>query len=709
MVARTGNLGRSVVNRTRSRSKSKYALACFVSAAIGLSPSYGAYAQSLPTGGQVTAGQATISAPSGNQLLIQQSSPRAIINWQGFSIGEGNSVSFNNGSGATLNRVVSSNPSSIYGNLNATGSVYLINPNGVVIGPTGRIETGGSFIASTLDVLDSQFIAGGALTFSGSSDAEIINLGQISSLGGDVSLIALKVTNEGTIDAPNGTAGLIAGREILMRDAAVADGKFFVKLGSSTSTVTNKGTIRAAEAELRANGGNVYALAGNTGGAIQATGTATRGGRVFLTSPGGQVISSGRVTARKQRTGGLKSDGGSVFINADYAGLSGKIDAKGIAGGEVAIDVASLIFGGSINATGSAEKGGTVDISVGEEAAFVASGLVDVSGTSGGKINFQAGLNSMTSATFLAKGTSGTGGQIDFTAGGIQLLSPTFDASGATGGGTIRIGGEFQGGKKLLIDEIENARKLAVTDGTVVRADTTGTDGDGGTIVLWSDERSAVFGQLSAKPGRVTGTGGLIEVSSAGELLYRATVDTGPAGRTGTLLLDPKNIVVDNISVEQSFFVLSDGYQVRSEDVLSLDSGDFFGFSVAVSDGLLAVGAYLDDTGNTNRGAAYLFSFDAGTAYQNLTLAIKLAHGTPLAGATPSLSITNFDTHFGSSVALTDGLLAVGAQRDDTGGTNRGAAYLFSFDAGTAYQNLTSQPSLRMAVRSPAQLRTLAL
>ena len=54
----------------------------------------GALAQSLPQGGRVAAGTATIGAPSNGSLTVQQSSNRAVINWQSFSIGQGNTVNF---------------------------------------------------------------------------------------------------------------------------------------------------------------------------------------------------------------------------------------------------------------------------------------------------------------------------------------------------------------------------------------------------------------------------------------------------------------------------------------------------------------------------------------------------------------------------------------------------------------------------------------
>ena len=118
--------------------------------------------------------------------------------------------------------------SSIDGLLLATGSVYLINPNGVVIGKTGVVKVGGSFAASTQDLAAGAFMSGGDLTFSGSSNAAVINYGRIGALGGDVALIASRVENDGEIDAAQGDVGLIAGYQVVLRDKALDDGKFSV-------------------------------------------------------------------------------------------------------------------------------------------------------------------------------------------------------------------------------------------------------------------------------------------------------------------------------------------------------------------------------------------------------------------------------------------------------------------------------------------------
>ncbi|MBC7736616.1 MAG: filamentous hemagglutinin N-terminal domain-containing protein, partial [Candidatus Saccharibacteria bacterium] len=159
----------------------------------------------LPTDPTVVAGDVTISNPVPTQMLVQQAGAAGIVDWGSFSIGAGHGVQFNNGAGATLNRVTGGNLSSIMGTLRATGSVYLINQNGIVFGKSGVVDTGGSFVASTLDIDNRDFLAGGDDVFAGGSDAYVINLGRISALGGEVALLGRNVVNEGTITAPNGT------------------------------------------------------------------------------------------------------------------------------------------------------------------------------------------------------------------------------------------------------------------------------------------------------------------------------------------------------------------------------------------------------------------------------------------------------------------------------------------------------------------------
>src|SRR4030095_12329542 len=194
-----------------------------------------------PFGEKLKAGSAEF-VREGDNLIIRQGSDKLIVDWNDFSIGEGELTKFiqPRSNSAPLNRVYGGNPSSIYGSLRANGKVYLINPNGVFIGPSRPIYAG-SFVASTLDTSDEEFLKGAGLTFKGSSDASVVNLGTITALDGDAFLIATTVENHGTINAPNGTAGLAAGTEVILQPAG--DEKIGVSIASGSGKVVNAGTV----------------------------------------------------------------------------------------------------------------------------------------------------------------------------------------------------------------------------------------------------------------------------------------------------------------------------------------------------------------------------------------------------------------------------------------------------------------------------------
>ena len=99
----------------------------------------------LPVGGQVAAGQASVQV-NGSQMTINQGTDKAVLNWQSFDIGASAGVRFNqpSRSSVALNRVQSSDPSQIFGQLSANGQVVLVNPSGVVFGPNARIDVGGN-------------------------------------------------------------------------------------------------------------------------------------------------------------------------------------------------------------------------------------------------------------------------------------------------------------------------------------------------------------------------------------------------------------------------------------------------------------------------------------------------------------------------------------------------------------------------------------
>jgi large exoprotein involved in heme utilization and adhesion len=65
-------------------------------------------ARAQPVGASVVAGQAQVSA-SGATTLINQSTQKAIINWQDFSVGAGAAVQFNQPGSSSISRQRSPN------------------------------------------------------------------------------------------------------------------------------------------------------------------------------------------------------------------------------------------------------------------------------------------------------------------------------------------------------------------------------------------------------------------------------------------------------------------------------------------------------------------------------------------------------------------------------------------------------------------------
>lgn len=292
----------------------------YLAVALVLAP---AFAQAADVAGtpQVVAGAASFRQ-NGNVRTIEQQTGAAVINWQDFGIRAGDITRFVQPgvNSAVLNRVLGANPSLIQGQLQANGQVYLINPNGIVVGPQGRIDVG-AFFASTLNVSNDEFLRGGNLLFRGDSKAGIQNLGTINAKDGDVMLIAYTVKNAGTVSAPNGVAGAAAGSEVLLTQTG--DQRLVVKSSVSAEKlatgVENSGVMDAARAELKAAGG-LYQLAINQAGLVRATGVTEQNGRVLLTADAGTVRVSGEVSARN-----ANGSGGEILVGGDYQGKNSAV------------------------------------------------------------------------------------------------------------------------------------------------------------------------------------------------------------------------------------------------------------------------------------------------------------------------------------------------------------------------------------------------
>lgn len=341
-----------------------------------------------PTGGVVVDGAATISS-AGAVTNVTQSTNRAIINWQGFSIGVGETVNFlqPTAMSVTLNRVVGNEQSIIAGALNANGKVFIINSNGIMFTRDAQVNVGG-LVASTLDISNSNFMAGN-YTFSGSSAASVVNKGTINAVdGGYVALLGKAVANEGTINAKLGTIALASGDAITLNFSGDSLLDVTIDKGTYDALVENKGLIKA-------DGGNVVMTAKAADAVLSA-----------------QVNNSGIIQARTlaDLTGGSSSTGsvkiGKIKLLA-FGGttkVSGRLDASAPNGGK----------GGTIETSGN-------KVTIDDSAAVT---TASSTGETGSWIIDPDGF------------TIGTGGDITGTLLGSLLASNNITLWSTSGGGT---------------------------------------------------------------------------------------------------------------------------------------------------------------------------------------------------------------------------------------------------------------------------------
>lgn len=345
----------------------------------------------LPSGGSVSAGSVTI-ATSGNAVTVRQSSSRAVVNWQNFSIGSGAAVNFEGqGNAAILNRVTGPNASEINGTLRAAGtSVYIVNQNGITIGPEGTISSSEGFVASTLAISDAAFMAGGVLEFRGAG-GKIQNSGSISS-NGIVGLLGAEIANDGLISVRKGKIALGGGEAVTLDPS----GDGFLQVLLPTGTVSSSGRLEAdgGRIVLSANKVNTFSpvfvpatiradrLEGQNGSieliaADAAKTVVLSSGPVAVASPG--VIVSNAVTS---------ASGGNIMMSGPQVVVTGRLSAD--AGGTVAID-------------------GTRQVTI---AAPITANATQGSGTDGGRIDLTGAAVQVNSSLSAKAGDGGRGGLV---------------------------------------------------------------------------------------------------------------------------------------------------------------------------------------------------------------------------------------------------------------------------------------------------------
>ncbi|SDT87116.1 filamentous hemagglutinin family N-terminal domain-containing protein [Verrucomicrobium sp. GAS474] len=400
--------------------------------------------------------------------------------------------------------------------------------------------------------------------------------------------------------------------------------------------VVNTQSFTASTLDLVSGSPSAGTYAGNSNATIVNLGTITaNGGDIFLIA---KHVSNGGVLKAPNGTVGLAAgtqvtlaEGGDNRVSVRYD--TGARDGIGVENtGTIAALKAELVANGNI-----------YSLAVNNTGLIRATGVSSV----GGRVRITAsGGTAQNSGTIIA--TNGTkGGEVSITGHDVHLASTSVvDVSGANGGGTAKIGGGAQGEDATL----ENATNTTIDAGAVIHADATDS-GDGGTVVVWADGRTAFSGAITARGGPNGGNGGAVEVSGVTGFDFEGTVNTlAPKGVAGSLLLDPSDLTIYSTSGSAS----TSGKTVLSWETIQNSLGTNGTLTVQTKDYQLNAndfgGIVIADSFTLNTGANLIFAAQgaitintgitiANTGSGTLTLrADSMAYGANLPSPATSTS-----------------------------------------------------------------------
>jgi len=366
-------------------------------------------------------------------------------------------------------------------------------------------------------------------------------------IGGSASAILGQITANGRIVLNNpagitfgpgsvvNVGGLIA-TTLNMKDIDLASGRYVFQQGpGGLGTIVNQGTLTAApggfialSAPAVVNQGTISAQLGTVhlSSGRQLTVDFSGDGLIRFAVDGALAAqpmgADGKpLSSRVNNDGRIEADGGRVELTAKTAGdvLQSVVNNSGI------IQARSLV-----------SQGGIVRLIGGDDTTAVAtaSGAIRPAGTVAGSV-----VNSGTIDVSAAE-RGAAPGQVTLLGERVGQIG-TIDARGAD---------QARGGDVA----ITSTERTILFGGSTTDASGRG-QADGGRVTVWSDKdtTAAAGSQILARGGEAGGNGGFVEVSGKESLGFAASVNTlAPLGKTGTLLLDPMNLIVANAGVAYS-------------------------------------------------------------------------------------------------------------------------------------------------------------
>ncbi len=448
-----------------------------------------------------------------------------------------------------------------------------------------------------------------------SGDPSVI-LGVLSS-NGRVFLInpaGLAIGAGATIDV----AGFAAST-LNLSDADFIAGRMRFQGTGTEGRLTNAGTIRTLE------GGQVFLIAPQVENQPGAVISSPRGEVVIAAGKTVELVDSATPEIRVEYTAG-----GEAVNAGDIVASSGRIGIYG-----------TLVKNSGLVSASRAEvgDGGRIVLRGLKDVTLDTSSRIEANGAKGGAIEIQAETGTLLAQGRIeAKGEEAKGGEIALLGNRVALTNAQVNASGATGGGTILVGGDFQGSNPAL----QNAQRTVVTNTATLKADAT-KKGDGGKVIVWADGDTRYAGTITAQGGPEGGDGGFVEVSGKDTLSFTGTVDTtAPKGITGQLLLDPGNITIQNnasVASSSSNVTVTDGNWTFAEDG-STDQTITHGMVLAILNNTnVAFQAQNNITVASGANISY-----SGANARSFTLtannAIDIQSGATVAGTAAALTIT---------------------------------------------------------------------